>query len=125
MWLNITTIRAFFVSLFSEIKELLLFAPSRICYHGERMIEGTKQYRRSADGTIIPESSTTNIDAIELAAPMPDTANLANTPPALARREWFRSLVPSLGAGLVEFLRTSNHLQREVTSRLRRPDEGA
>ena len=101
------------------------------------MIEGTKPYRgREAAEKYGAESPTTNAAGPESSSaeetartrgtiPAPDATNLAektraaSTDPeaeaSLGRREWFRSLVPVLGDGLVKLLRTSNNLKRDLT----------
>ncbi len=65
------------------------------------------------------ESSSKNTEIAETKSaaklPPPDATNLG-------RRAWFASLVPAFGQGLVNILRTSNHLQADVKEALR-PDE--
>jgi len=86
------------------------------------MIEGTKQYRARSAAPKIPETAnpSPNTDGPEgepaPAAAIAITTDLStvNAPPSPARREWFRSLVPSLGNGLVEILRASNNLKRDL-----------
>ena len=81
------------------------------------MIEGTKPYRPRSSGEKKSETPA-NVEA-PLAPPASDATN-KETPgsPAqkemLDRRDWFRSLVPAFGEGLVKILRTSNNFQRDL-----------
>jgi hypothetical protein len=74
------------------------------------MIEGTRPYQKknSAQNFAVPPSTET-----EGAAPLSPGKNPADAA-NLDRRQWFRSLVPALGNGLVEILRTGNHLRDEL-----------
>ena len=73
------------------------------------MIEGTKARRNPAAEAKVAEGSTTNSEPAALAA----AANAA-APADPERRAWFRSLGPMLGNGLVELLRASNNLKRDL-----------
>ena len=87
--------------------KLLLFGDARFCYLERRMIEGTKPYRARSSEQKKMESSTT--DVVE---GVPES--IPPVPAFPGRREWFRSLVPAFGTGLVEILRASNNLQRDL-----------
>ncbi len=74
------------------------------------MLDGTRPYRgknfvtpvvRSAAEAPVPPPET----------PRADTENVENPD----RRAWLSSIVPALGSGLVEILRTSNNLKRELS----------
>jgi len=91
------------------------------------MLEGTKQFRgkKAAANTGASEKSAQqNISSTE-----PASSNLQD-PPAerqseesnatnLDRRQWFESLVPAFGDGLVKLLRGSNNLQRDLHEALK------
>lgn len=78
------------------------------------MIEGTKQYRARSATPKIPETPTTvSVEAAPANAPEP-VLSTENAPASPSRREWFRSLVPTFGNGLVEILRASNNLKRDL-----------
>lgn len=80
------------------------------------MIEGTKPYRsrnnalaetpKPADPT-----ATASVEAPRDATPPSTTGDSLASP---SRREWFQSLVPAFGNGLVEILRASNNLKRDI-----------
>jgi hypothetical protein len=85
------------------------------------MIEGTRPFR----GKNFVNASTTAVPDMALAAAdtPSDAANLdiavegngsAVATGQIDRRQWFSSLVPALGAGLVEILRSSNNLKRDL-----------
>jgi hypothetical protein len=87
----------------------------------QKMIEGTKPYRtRSSTEKNSEIAGTTH----HVEAMRPEGAPSENSEPkqrsaphennAVGRREWFRSLVPAMGSGLVEILRTSNNLKRDL-----------
>jgi len=102
--------------------ELLLFAHGRVCYSERRMIEGTKPYRGRANEKKFPETSTT--DVVEAPrenalSPQPEPAPASDS---LGRRDWFRSLVPAFGNGLVEILRASNNLKRDIADASRKSE---
>jgi hypothetical protein len=78
------------------------------------MIERTKPMRRRDDAQKNLNSSSTNADAPAAAAPLPQSFDDMRAEKSLDRRDWFRSLVPALGNGLVEILRTSNNLRRDI-----------
>lgn len=82
------------------------------------MIEGTRTYQRkklaenpeneNASSPAEPRVSTTSI-------PETDAVNNEAVPSKkLDRRAWFSALVPALGGGLVQILRASNNLQRDL-----------
>jgi hypothetical protein len=74
------------------------------------MIERTKQYRaRGAEPKFSEPPTTVSVEVA--GAPV---APSADAPASPSRREWFRSLVPSFGNGLVEILRASNNLKRDL-----------
>ncbi len=87
------------------------------------MIEGTKPYRgRASTAKNSVEATSESTPFVE--APRPNATIAGDTvtpqrpaPPTernVGRREWFRSLVPAFGSGLVEILRTSNNLQTDL-----------
>jgi hypothetical protein len=79
------------------------------------MIEGTKQYRgRSGTPKETPASTETPTTVSVEAAPQLQTVTPEDAPASPSRREWFRSIVPTLGNGLVEILRASNNLKRDL-----------
>ena len=76
------------------------------------MIEGTKPYRRREQTpSVIPEKKTQEIVTPPESKP---TAQEKSNPENLDRRAWFRSLVPNMGNGLVQILRTSNNFQQDL-----------
>lgn len=79
------------------------------------MLDGTRPYRRK-NSTPPPQETPA-----EIAAPVPETprAELANPD----RRAWMNSLLPALGAGLVEILRTSNNLKRDLHEAIKKDAE--
>jgi hypothetical protein len=97
---HITINSVFFVHLFLDFRELR--------YDGGTMIEGTRQFRGKKNSP----PSTTNEEKIPVA-----TAAVEGDATNLDRRAWFSSLVPALGNGLVEILRASNNLKRDLSSR--------
>lgn len=91
------------------------------------MLEGTKQFRgkKAATNTGASENSPQQNSSASDSAP----TNLQD-PPAerqskesnaanLDRRQWFGSLVPAFGDGLVKLLRGSNNLQRDLHEALK------
>jgi hypothetical protein len=89
------------------------------------MIEGTKQYRgRSSTPKETPPAvalaTTPSVEAVLENAPALPPATPEDVPASPARREWFRSLVPAFGNGLVELLRASNNLKRDLSDAAQR-----
>lgn len=92
-----------------------LLGAHRFCYESSEMIEGTKPYRGRGGVAKISETPTTNVETPRHEPDAPDAVNLpGNEARAVDRRTWFRSLVPALGSGLVEILRASNNLERDL-----------
>jgi hypothetical protein len=95
------------------------------------MIEGTKPFRKKSDVAFTPEEKKSSVDPRPTATIKPleeiypsqnATVSAANAPldaPNPSRREWFSSLGPAFGSGLVKILRESNHLKRELSEALR------
>jgi hypothetical protein len=71
-------------------------------------MEGTKPYRRK--NTPPMDSSTTNHESPK---PVP-SADLQPDATNLGRRNFFGSLVPAFGNGLVKLLRASNNLKDDL-----------
>ena len=71
----------------------------------QKMIDGTRPYR--GKNFVEPAPSAPAV------AETPSTTSDA-APRNLDRRAWFASLVPNLGNGLVEILRASNNLKRDM-----------
>ncbi|MGZ3652986.1 MAG: hypothetical protein ACXVB9_11800 [Bdellovibrionota bacterium] len=83
------------------------------------MIEGTKPYRGRVSEIKFPETSTTDVvEAPRDSALSPQPKVAAS----LGRRDWFRSLVPAMGNGLVEILRASNNLKRDIADASRKTE---
>jgi len=91
------------------------------------MLEGTKQFKgkKSASVQPAPESATIGADAAradrvtspqEQPAERPSEESNATN---LDRRQWFGSLAPAFGSGLVKLLRGSNNLQRDLNEALK------
>lgn len=80
------------------------------------MIEGTRQFKGGDKKNNTQEadsSSSESAKAPQTSAPTgSDAVNLE-------RREWFNSLLPALGDGLVKILRVSNNLQQELHTALK------
>jgi hypothetical protein len=82
------------------------------------MIEGTRQYK----GKQTAAAPSTEPDK----APQPPApSDPAPQPNAekLERREWFSSLIPALGDGLVKILRASNNLQQDLQETLKKKSD--
>lgn len=80
------------------------------------MIEGTRQFK----------GGDKKSDTQEAPAPSPESTKTPQTSASsssdavnLERREWFNSLLPALGDGLVKILRVSNNLQHELHTALK------
>lgn len=80
------------------------------------MIEGTRQFKggdkKSNTQEVAPLSSESTKAPQTSAPASSDAVNLE-------RREWFNSLLPALGDGLVKILRVSNNLQHELHTALK------
>jgi hypothetical protein len=113
------------------------------------MIEGTKPFRRRIGpppGLTEEPSPAPEITAVEAASPAPVKDLEAITPAVISpemaeeiafessateapdavnleRREWFASLVPAFGEGLVKLLRTSNNLKRDLHEAMKEGSE--
>jgi hypothetical protein len=80
------------------------------------MIEGTRQFKggdKKSDTQEVASSSSDSTKAPQTIAP--EKSDAVN----LERREWFNSLLPALGDGLVKILRVSNNLQQELHTALK------
>ena len=92
-----------------------MFADSEICYEERQMIEGTRPFRGKNTSLQADATATENASRIELhdaQATSETTPNAMNKSSVqMDRREWFSSLVPAFGDGLVKILRASNHLR--------------
>ena len=79
------------------------------------MIEGTKLFRKknSPAEEAPPEKVS---EEISVDKPLSNAANID-------RRQWFGSLVPALGEGLVKILRESNNLQSQLHEALHKKTE--
>jgi hypothetical protein len=84
------------------------------------MVEGTRQYKggdKNTTGKTEPASSAETTKAPQTKDPTSsDAVNLE-------RREWFNSLLPAFGDGLVKILRVSNNLQQELHGALKAKTE--
>jgi hypothetical protein len=81
------------------------------------MIEGTRQFKGG-------DKKSDTQEAVATTPPESAKAPQISAPPAsdavnLERREWFNSLLPALGDGLVKILRVSNNLQQELHTALK------
>jgi hypothetical protein len=80
------------------------------------MIDGTKPYK----GKPIPKSQTPVERSSEKSSVESRDATETTSPTAagnatnLERRQWFASLLPAMGEGLVKILRESNNLKYEL-----------
>lgn len=79
------------------------------------MIEGTRTYRRKNSETD-PSEEIASSPAEQITATTEDTiSDAVNKDARLDRRAWFSALVPALGDGLVQILRASNNLKRDLS----------
>jgi hypothetical protein len=88
------------------------------------MIEGTRQYKggdKSGNKTAAEPAAIVSSEETSKApqASDPTSSDAVN----LERREWFNSLLPAFGDGLVKILRASNNLQQELHSTLKAKTE--
>lgn len=82
------------------------------------MIEGTRQYKggtKKDEATPVPTTEHVEAPQGEAATKPSEESDAMN----LERREWFSSLIPALGDGLVKILRASNNLQRDLHETLK------
>ena len=91
------------------------------------MLEGTRQFKGKKATAVHPalENATTPINTAQADAGADSReqhlkrprgeSNAAN----LDRRQWFGSLAPAFGSGLVKLLRGSNNLQRDLHEALK------
>jgi len=96
------------------------------------MLEGTKQFKRkkAAAAHAAPEGTAAPANAVQadpggnsleqLTAGLREESNATN----LDRRQWFGSLAPAFGSGLVKLLRGSNNLQRDLHEALKEKASG-
>ena len=80
------------------------------------MIEGTRQFKGGDKKNGTQEEASSSSESTK--APQnvaPEKSDAVN----LERREWFNSLLPALGDGLVKILRVSNNLQQELHTALK------
>jgi hypothetical protein len=95
------------------------------------MIQGTRQYRprgqeesnpnepKSPETVATQASSANTVNVEEIVPALSATENSLPKDESdavnLERREWFQSIVPAFGDGLVKLLRASNNLQRDLS----------
>lgn len=86
------------------------------------MIEGTRSYR-GKNAAKNPANEIASSEEEHRASLLPDTAPDAmihenkvteKSGAEMGRRAWFSALVPALGEGLVQILRASNNLKRDL-----------
>lgn len=80
------------------------------------MIEGTRQFKGGDKKSESQEEASASSET----AKAPQTSAPAESDAVnLERREWFNSLLPALGDGLVKILRASNNLQHDLHTALK------
>jgi hypothetical protein len=85
------------------------------------MIDGTRPYKGKSISTTA--SSTENSPSISAVDASKSEEISSGNATNLERREWFASLLPALGGGLVKILRESNNLKVDLHEALKQKAE--